>query len=110
MELKFKARKTESNDEMSITYSCDCGCQPEARYKKGTSQSGHEHCCCGKVHFAGPHAEQELDAYLADRRKKGEDEGLGYDIKSGSIKAPWGDAIPVAYALPYAEADRRPSK
>ena len=107
MKLKFKAKKGESSDQLVVSYSCDCGCKPEARFTKGTAESGHEHCCCGKVHFAGTNAERELKDYLADRRSKGQDDGLGYDLAIESVKAPWGDRVPVAYALPYAESDRR---
>jgi len=106
MKLKFKAKKGESADQLVVSYSCDCGCKPEARYERNADEGGHEHCCCGKVHFAGPRAEQELRDYLGDRRKNGQDEGLGFDLSLDAVKAPWGETVPVAYALPYAEADR----
>jgi hypothetical protein len=106
MKLKFKTKNAGSRDQLAVTYACDCGCKPEARYERGSDEAGHEHCCCGKVHFAGPNAERELRDYLAARRKDGEDDGLGYDISLESVKAPWGEKVPVAYALPYVEADR----
>lgn len=106
LNLKFKSKKGDSPDQVVVSYSCDCGCKPEARYAKGATESGQEHCCCGKVHFAGPNAEQELGEYLAGRRASGQDEGLGYDLDLDSVTTPWGESLPVAYALPYAEADR----
>lgn len=106
MKLKFKAKKTKTRDQMAVVYSCNCGCTPEARYARGSDESGHEHCCCGKVHFAGPNAEQELNQYLTDRRQKGEDDGLEYEVMSESVKAPWGEKVPVAYALPYVEGGK----
>lgn len=48
-----------------MTYDCGCPCQPTA-YPRADA-AGFEHCCCGKVHFAGLGAWESLTAYLADR-------------------------------------------
>ncbi len=109
MDLEFKVEKASAKDHLIVAYACDCGCHPQAHYYKGRTEAGHEHCCCGKVHFAGPDAKRQLSAYLAERKDNGEDEGLVYEIKQDAVKAPWGDVVPVAYALPYVEGEQPPT-
>ncbi|MBI4233422.1 MAG: hypothetical protein HY686_03180 [Chloroflexi bacterium] len=87
-------------DTLEVRYNCECGCKPRARYQRGSSEAGHEHCCCGRVHFVGARAQQQLQAYLAERQAHGEDADLKYAIHAQEVKAPWGEAVPVAYALP----------
>lgn len=90
-----------SATEALIRYNCPCGCKPSAEYERDSHQSDHEHCCCGNVHFVGPNARADLDAYLADRGTRGEDDDVGgYDIHEELVAAPWGGTIPVAYGLP----------
>jgi len=48
-----------------VTYECGCSCEPTAFPTADSARS--EHCCCGKVHFAGPGALSAMDAYLAER-------------------------------------------
>ena len=88
-------------DVVEVRYDCPCGCKPRARYQQGTDEAGHEHCCCGRVHFVGMQAEERLKSYLEDRRTQGlDDEVGGYTLHSYEVAAPWGDPVPVAYALP----------
>jgi hypothetical protein len=62
---------------------------------------GHEHCCCGNVHFLGPKAKAHLEDYLAQREKEGLDADVGgYTVFETEVKAPWGESVPLAYALP----------
>ncbi len=90
-----------SPTEALIRYDCPCGCKPSTEYEKGSMESDHEHCCCGNVHFVGPHARVDLDEYLTDRRTRGEDDDVGgYEIHEEAVLAPWGGAIPVVYGLP----------
>src|SRR5262245_60619510 len=87
-------------DTLEARYDCPCGCKPRARYQKGTSDAGHEHCCCGRVHFVGADATGKMQAYLDERKANGQDVGLHYSFESGHIKAPWGDAVSWAFAVP----------
>ena len=104
--LEFKARKWK--DHCVVSYECDCGCRPMAHYYEGSAEAAHEHCCCGKVHFAGPQAKVQLEEYLVQRRQEGLDEGLAYVLDATEVKAPWGEPLPVAYALPYVEGETPP--
>lgn len=108
MDLEFIVEKANAKDHLVVAYACDCGCHPQAHYYKGSAEAGHEHCCCGKVHFTGPEAERQLNEYLAERRENGDDEGLAYVIKLDSVTAPWGERIPVAYGLPHVEGEQAP--
>lgn len=102
MKLKFLARSPQGKPNViEARYDCDCGCKPRARYERGTELGGHEHCCCGKVHFVGINAEKQLKEYLAQRSEQGLDNDVGgYTLYNEQIAAPWGESIPIAYALP----------
>ena len=91
-----------SPTEALVRYDCPCGCKPSTEYERDSAESDHEHCCCGNVHFVGPNARVDLDQYLAERSKTGEDADVGgYDIHEESVPAPWGGVIPVVYGLPH---------
>ena len=100
--MEFSARQLSSRpDTVLVRYDCECGCKPGAEYKQGAEEAGHEHCCCGNVHFAGPGAREQLEAYLADRKGQGmDDERGGYTLHETQVPSPWGDIIPIAYGLP----------
>ena len=85
-------------DVIEVRYDCACGCKPRARYQRGTEEAGHEHCCCGQVHFVGEQATQHLEAYLAERRATEEDTRQ-YTVTEYPVAAPWG-AVPVAFGIP----------
>ena len=87
-------------DTVEVRYDCECGCKPRARYLRGSAESGHEHCCCGLVHFVGVQAGAHLATYLEDRRSQGLDSDVTYSVHSQSVQAPWGDPVSIAYALP----------
>ena len=92
---------TSRTDTALVRYDCECGCKPNAKYVQGSSEVGHEHCCCGNVHFVGPNARAELTQYLEARKATNEDAGRGeYSIYEESVEAPWGGTIPVAYGIP----------
>lgn len=97
--MEFAVRTLKDKpDVVEVRYDCSCGCKPRARYQRGTEESGHEHCCCGRVHFVGDKALQQLDAYLQSRRVSGED-ARSYRINVYGVKAPWG-SVAVAYGEP----------
>lgn len=84
---------------VGLTYDCGCPCDPAA---VPTSEGpGFEHCCCGKVHFAGDGARAALDAYLAERagRRKREPK---YEVGEGEA-ALGGERVEVAWAFPLAD-------
>lgn len=86
---------------VDVEYACVCGCRPGARYALGGEESGSEHCCCGRVHFAGKNAEEQIHAYMDERAKTNMDEDVGpYTYRSAEVVAPSGETIPVAYAQP----------
>ena len=99
MEFKVHA-PLNTEDTVEVRYDCPCGCKPRARYQRDTDEADHEHCCCGRVHFVGAQADQRLEAYLAERRTQGEDEGLTYSFESSTVEAPWGESVPVVFATP----------
>ena len=88
---------------MIVRYDCACGCKPHAEYEKGSDEVGHEHCCCGRVHFVGKTAHASLEEYLAERKAAGEPDDVargGYDLHDTTVAAPWGETVPVTYGLP----------
>ena len=99
MEFVVRSPRNRPN-VVEVRYDCECGCKPRARYEQGTTEAGHEHCCCGRVHFVGDQATQHLEAYLAERRASGEDVDLQYTVQEQVVTAPWGDPIPVAFGVP----------
>lgn len=99
--MEFSVSSPENQrDILEVRYDCACGCKPVARYRRGTQEPGHEHCCCGNVHFAGYQAGDQLRRYLSARQARGEDAGLVYTIHNAQVRAPWGEQVAVAYALP----------
>jgi hypothetical protein len=101
-QIKFQVRSPKKGrDVVDVRYDCACGCHPMARYERGSVQSGSQHCCCGIVHFAGAEADAQLHRYLQERQADGRDEpGKRYEFGAASVKAPWGEDLPVAYAVP----------
>lgn len=87
-------------DVAEVGYVCSCGCKPRARYRQGAQEAGHEHCCCGRVHFVGSDALGQLQAYLRERKAAGEDTDREYRLFQGELQAPWGGPLPVAYGIP----------
>lgn len=85
-----------SDTEALVRYDCPCGCKPATEYVKDAVESEYESCCCGNVHFVGPNARADLDAYLTQTG-----EAAGYTVKEAAVAAPWGGTIPVAYGLPH---------
>lgn len=62
-------RTVTSEAGTGITYTCGCPCVPTA-IPAADGAPGFEHCCCGKVHFAGAGAAAALERYLAERRRR----------------------------------------
>lgn len=85
---------------VEVRYDCACGCKPRARYQRGAAESGHEHCCCGQVHFVGDQAMKHLEVYLAERRERGEDADMQHRLEQQTVTAPWGEPVAVAFAIP----------
>lgn len=97
--MDFVTRPVRNNpDAVEVRYDCACGCKPRARYQKGTTEAGHEHCCCGQVHFVGHEAAQHLEAYVSARKQSGEDT-RHYSVTTYEVAAPWGP-VPVALGVP----------
>ncbi|NQW20750.1 MAG: YHS domain-containing protein [Chloroflexi bacterium] len=86
---------------VDVEYQCVCGCRPGARVVMGSSDPASEHCCCGRVHFAGDGAEQQIRSYMADRAKTNMDEDVGpYVYAQTETSSGSGLKIPVSYAQP----------
>ncbi len=100
--MEFIVRQLSSRpDTMIVRYDCACGCKPSAEYKQGSAEAGHENCCCGIVHFAGPEAKARLEEYISGRKAEGLDDDVGgFTVEETSVTMPWGGDLPVAYALP----------
>lgn len=100
--MEFIVRQLSSRpDTMLVRYDCACGCKPNAEYKQGSEEVGSEHCCCGNIHFVGPNARAHLETDLSERKAQGMDADRGeYTVSETQVPAPWGGAVPVAYAIP----------
>lgn len=100
--MEFIVRQISSRpDFMLVRYDCDCGCKPSAEYRRDSEEPEYEHCCCGNVHFVGPDARSNLEAYLDARKDQGLDEDVGgYTLFDAVVETPWGGTVPVAYAVP----------
>ena len=97
--MEFAVRTLKDKpDVVEVRYDCVCGCKPRARYARGSDEAGHEHCCCGRVHFVGSKANEKLEAYIAQRRATGEDT-RHYALAQYQVTAPWGP-VPVAFGTP----------
>lgn len=79
-----------------VTYTCGCPCTPTA--VPAAEGPGSEHCCCGKVHFAGAGAAAALDSYLAERKASRKREP-DYERGTGSVVIS-GQPVEVAWAFP----------
>lgn len=91
---RFRMVETERGN--GVTYDCGCPCQPTAY--PGVDSAGFEHCCCGKVHFAGPKAGESLSAYLEDRAARRKREPV-YQRGHTTVDSS-GRATEVAWAFP----------
>jgi YHS domain-containing protein len=98
----FRLLETRSQPDIRVVdYSCRCGCTPKARFRAESGESGSEHCCCGRVHFAGPDAVESLRDYMNERASKGMDADVGpYEYGSSELTPSTGAAVPVAFAEP----------
>ncbi len=86
---------------VDVAYVCVCGCRPGARVIAGAGEFASEHCCCGRVHFAGDNAEVELRAYMADRAKTDMDADVApYVYAEAEAVTESGVSMSVAYAQP----------
>lgn len=100
--LVFEAKvPSDLEGYVDVEYQCPCGCQPGARYQMGADKAASEHCCCGRVHFAGKNAEEQLRAYMDERAKTRMDEDVSpYVYTQTEVTTPSGVKVPVAYAQP----------
>ncbi len=86
---------------VDVEYKCVCGCAPGARVVAGSAEAGSEHCCCGRVHFAGVEPERQLRLYMAERAKTDMDEDVGpYVYAATEVVTASGQSVAVAYAQP----------
>ena len=91
----FRAVTTDKGE--GVTYVCGCPCVPAA-VPAGDGAPGFEHCCCGKVHFAGRGASAALAGYLAERKKRRKREP-DYDTGATTVSL-GGGPVEVAWAFP----------
>jgi YHS domain-containing protein len=73
-------------DGVAAGYRCPCGCTPAATLRRGDLVAT-EGCCCGNEFAVGPAAADHVHA------------GEGYEIRTGSLVAPWGEHVPVVWAI-----------
>ncbi|MGK2966214.1 MAG: hypothetical protein ACSLFM_11510 [Tepidiformaceae bacterium] len=91
----FRAIQTGTGE--GITYTCGCPCTPTAVPTDATA--GSEHCCCGKVHFAGRGAELALTDYLEERsrtrkREPADSRGVAVaQLAAGPVDVAWAFSI-----------------
>jgi hypothetical protein len=97
--IEFTTKLLRDGETFGVRYNCDCGCHPQVRLRRD-SPAAHEHCCCGIAHAAGPDARFHLESYLAERRAEGLDAERTYTLADAQVTDPWGNPVPVAYAVP----------
>lgn len=86
---------------VDVAYRCVCGCTPGARVVMGSGEASSEHCCCGRVHFAGENAESQLRAYMADRANTDMDADVApYVYSQTEVMSESGAKVSVSYAQP----------
>ena len=86
---------------VDVVYKCVCGCRPKARFEAGSTRAGSEHCCCGRVHFAGFEPERQIRSYMADRAKTNMDEDVGpYVYSQTKASTASGREVSISYAQP----------
>ena len=101
--ISFQAADDPSGEGkfVDVAYVCVCGCRPGARVMAGSGEFASEHCCCGRVHFAGADAEGQLRAYMADRAKTDMDADVApYVYSEAEAVTESGVSVAVAYAQP----------
>lgn len=103
MTIEFSTELKRDGETYGVRYACACGCRPQVKLRRESS-AGHEHCCCGIAHAAGPGARTHLEGYLAERRAEGKDADRTYAISEAETVDPWGQPVSVAYAVPRALA------
>lgn len=101
--IDFSAQLLRDGETFSVRYACVCGCRPQVKLRR-ESPAGHEHCCCGIAHAAGPDARTHMEGYLAERRAAGGDADRTYTVSESEVLDPWGQPVSVAYAIPEALA------
>lgn len=67
-------------------YSCPCGCTPGLTYQRG-AEAAYEGCCCGNEFAVGHGAEALISAPAS------------YDRVAAFADAPWGERVPVIWAI-----------
>jgi YHS domain-containing protein len=85
LDLQLTAEPVQA-DTVKAGYSCPCGCTPATTYRRG-SAAATEGCCCGNEFAVGPDAESHVHA------------PTGFQVLTDSLMAPWGDRLPVAWAI-----------
>ncbi len=101
--ISFTATEDPSGEGefVDVAYVCVCGCTPGARFAPDSPEAGSEHCCCGRVHFAGENAESQLRSYMADRAETDMDEDVGpYVYSQTEVSTETGRQVSVSYAQP----------
>jgi YHS domain-containing protein len=89
------------NKFVDVAYVCVCGCTPGARVMTGSGEATSEHCCCGRVHFAGNNAESELRSYMSERAETNMDADVEpYVYSESQAVSESGERVMVAYAQP----------
>jgi len=101
--ISFTATDDPSGDGkfVDVAYVCVCGCTPGARVVTGSGDAASEHCCCGRVHFAGENAGAELRSYLSERAETDMDADVAPFVYSeAEAVSGSGERVAVAYAQP----------
>lgn len=85
LDLQLTAEPVQA-DTIRAGYSCPCGCTPATTYRRGDGAAT-EGCCCGNQFAVGPDAVGHVHP------------ATGYQVVTDSLLAPWGEQVPVAWAI-----------
>jgi YHS domain-containing protein len=75
-----------SASSFSATYTCPCGCTPSVAYARDADATT-DSCCCGNEFAVGPDARSRVR------------EGHGFHREFADAASPWGETVPVAWAI-----------
>lgn len=79
---------------LTAGFSCPCGCTPATTYRRG-DRVATDSCCCGNEFAVGPEAAAHVHARS------------GYAVERQIVAAPWGEQLPVMWAIGPSTHDER---
>lgn len=93
--MLYTTRLGERDSQAHINYVCPCGCVAGLTYDRATGSEHLGRCCCGRLLWVGPEAEDRIRAAATP--------GGTYEIDEDTVTLPWGDTAVAVLAAPVFE-------